>query len=60
MAPYLQDTFVRAKKWVQELKKQGDIMNLLTSVVFFAHFFLNSVISRCEIHKISLYLDLVA
>lgn len=60
MAPYLQDTFVRAKKWVQELKKQGDTMNLLTSVVFFAHFFLNSVISRCEIHKISSYLDLVA
>lgn len=27
---WLQDTFVRAKKWVQELQKQGDTIKLQT------------------------------
>lgn len=29
----LQDTFVRAKKWVQEMQKQGDAINLQAQYV---------------------------
>lgn len=29
----LQDTFVRAKKWVQEMQKQGDTINLQAQYV---------------------------